>query len=202
VVVTGGSATLGGGVRIVGASPVVVRTIVIANRAVDRGSGIYVERSSAVIRNNLVIYNANAGGDPHAIEVVDAAPTVVNNTVVRNDSNGIILRGDSAALVQGNLLAWNGSKGRGRGICDFSGGRGEIRYNLFFRNRRSALLTDGTDFRRIAKAGKRIGAPRLVGNLDGNPRFRGKLKRPPKIGSRRFERLAATSTGTPASAGS
>jgi len=189
VVVTGGSAPRGGGILILDASPVVIRTIVFANRAGSRGSGIHVERSSALIRNNLVIYNANSGLDPHAIEVVDASPTIVNNTVVRNDSNGIVLRGDSAAVILNNLLALNGSRGRGRGICDFSGGVGRIGHNLFWKNRKSALLTDGTDFRRIKKAEDRIGAPRLEGNADGSPPFRLRPRRPPKLGSRRLDRL-------------
>jgi hypothetical protein len=190
VVVTGGSAPRGGGILILDASPVVIRTIVFANRAGIRGSGIHVERSSALIRNNLVIYNANSGLDPHAIEVVDASPTIVNNTVVRNDSNGVILRGDSPAVVLNNLLALNGSKGRGRGICDFSvGGVGRIAYNLFWKNRKSALLTDGTDFRKIKRAEARIGPPRLEGNVDGSPRFLLRPRRPPKLGGKRFDRL-------------
>ncbi|MHC4861980.1 MAG: hypothetical protein ACYTDY_18015, partial [Planctomycetota bacterium] len=128
--------------------------------------------------------------DPHAIEVVNASPTIVNNTVVRNDSNGIILRGDSPAVVLNNLLALNGSKGRGRGICDFSdGGVGRIQYNLLWKNRKSALLTDGTDFKKIAKADARIGLPRLTGNVDGNPKFLLRPRRPPKLGSRRFKRI-------------
>jgi parallel beta-helix repeat protein len=187
--ITCGQADRGGGVFIAGSSPTVVRNVIFGNRASGRGSGIYLEASSARLYNNLVIYNSTAGGDPHAIEVVDAAPRIINNTIVRNDSNGAILRGDSPALIQNNIIALNGSAGRGRGICDFSvGGTATIGYNVFFRNRVAALLTDGVDYRQIQHAELLIGAPRLVGNLDGKPPF-AERRRPPPVGSRR---MAAT----------
>lgn len=187
VVVTGGLAERGGGIYIAGASPTVVRTIVFGNRARFQGSGIYVTGSSASIRNNLLLYNGTAAGDPHTIEVQSAAPAIVNNTIVRNDSNAVITRGSSAAIILNNVLAWNGSRGRGRGICDFSGGVARIGYNLFYRNRKAALLTDGIDFRKIGRAESRIGPPRLEGNVDGNPRFEMRSG-PPRPGSRRQER--------------
>jgi hypothetical protein len=105
-----------------------------------------------------------------------ASPTIINNTIARGDSNGLILRGASPAVVMNNVLALNGSRvgdsRRGRGICDFSGGLAVIHYNLFYKNRVGALLTNGTDFRRIRRAERVIGAPRLLGNLDGRPEFR------------------------------
>jgi hypothetical protein len=74
-----------------------------------------------------------------------------------------------------NVLAMNGSvvagSRRGRGICDFSGGTATIHYNLFWRNRVAALLTDGTDFRGIRRAEALIGPPRLLGNVGGRPGF-------------------------------
>lgn len=174
--ITGGVADLGGGVHIAQSSPRLLRNVIFRNAARLRGSGIYVTRSSAEIRNNVVLYNhAAALGDPHSIEVVDAAPVIVNNTIVRGDSNAIILRGNSPARVTNNVIAENGSRGRGRGICDFSAGGGaRITYNLFWRNRVGALLTGGTDFRRIARAEKLIGAPRLSGNVDGSPELTGR----------------------------
>ena len=50
-------------------------------------------------------------------------------------------------------------------------------YNLFYRNRVAALLTNGTDFRRIRRAEREIGLPRLLGNLDGRPEFRSRTAR-------------------------
>lgn len=190
VAVTGGFADRGGGIHIADASPTVLRTVVVGNRAVLQGSGIYVARSHAVLSNSVLAYNATGGGDPHALEIVDAGPVVVNNTIARNDSNGIILRGSSPADIRNNVIVSNGSRGRGRGICDFSGGLARIHYNLFWQNRVAALLTNGVDFRRVGGAERAIGLPRLVGNLDANPRFVG--RRLPSLGN------AGALTTTPA----
>lgn len=178
VVVTGGSASAGGGVRIVDASPTVRRTIVMENVATERGSGIFVGGAAAApfIHNNLVIYNAHTAGDPHAIQSDGASPRIVNNTVVRNDSNGIFLTGDGAPEVVNNLIAWNGSRvaglgARGRGICDFTSAS-IVRHNLFHRNRVAALLRAGKDWRRIRRAERALGGPDFTGNVDGNPKLR------------------------------
>jgi nitrous oxidase accessory protein NosD len=179
VAVTGGLAARGGGIHIADASPTVRRTVVFGNRAALQGSGIYVARSNAILRNNLIAYNSTGGGDPHALEIVDAGPAVLNNTIVRNDSNGVILRGSSPADIRNNVIAVNGSRGRGRGICDFSGGVARIHYNLFWQNRVAALLTNGIDFRRVGSAERVIGLPRLIGNVDGSPSFL--EHRPPRL---------------------
>ncbi len=183
MVVQGGSAAQGGGIYIFQASPTVVRNIVYDNRASQRGSGIHVEQAAPMIQNNLIVYNQTSSGDPHSIEVVDADPTISNNTILRNDSNGVILRGNTTAAVKNNLIGRNGSRGRGRGICDFSPGTTEISYGLFWRNRKAALLTGGKDFGKIRKAQLFLGPPRLVGNVDGNPKLF--MRRPPAIGSKK-----------------
>jgi hypothetical protein len=179
--VTGGLAERGGGIHVAGASPTIVGNVIIANRARTQGSGVYVEASSAALRNNLIAFNATAGGDPHSVEIQAAAPSIINNTIAHGDSNGLILRDASAAIVMNNIIAYNGSRvegdRRGRGICDFSGGLAVIHYNLFHRNRVGALLTNGTDFRRIRRAEREIGLPRLLGNLDGRPGFRNRRAR-------------------------
>jgi hypothetical protein len=164
--ITGGVADEGGGIVIRDSSPTIVRNVIFNNRARRQGSGVFIEASQAVLSNNLIVYNATARGDPHSVEVTDAAPQIINNTIVRGDSNGIILHGNSPAIVMNNILALNG----GRGICDFStDGSATIHYNLFFRNRRGALLTSGRNFRTIRRAEQRIGLPRLQGNVDGAP---------------------------------
>jgi len=182
VLVTGGVADSGGGILIRNASPTIQRTVLFDNRAGARGSAVALEASAARLYNNLVIFNTNAGGDPHSIDVTGASPTIVNNTIVRGDSNGIIIRGASAPLVMNNIIAFNGSvtatDRRGRGICDFSaGGTAVIHYNVFSRNRVGALLTDGRDFFAIRGAQRRIGPPRLLGNVDGRPGFAGRVGR-------------------------
>lgn len=182
--ITGGDAITGGGINIVSSSPTILRNIVHDNVARQRGSGIYLNDSQALISNNLVMYNRNSAGDPHGIQLTDSDATVVNNSIIRNDSNGIFLIGSTAADVRNNLIARNGSKGRGRGICDFSGGASEIHYSLFWKNRASALLTNGQDFGKIRRAQLLIGAPRIVGNVDGNPEMF--LRKPPKIDSKKL----------------
>ncbi len=189
LVVTGGLASAGGGIRIADASPSVLRTIVFYNRATGQGAGIYVARSDAVLMNNLVLYNFAAAGDPHAIWVTDAAPRLVNNTIVRNDSNGVFVPIGAAPELRNNLIAFNGLGDRGRGICDFSGGLTRIAYSLVTRNRVAALLTDGRDFPKITGAERRIGAPRLVGNLTGDADllFDGAI---PRLHTRGFDRTS------------
>jgi hypothetical protein len=117
--------------------------------------------------NNAVVWNRSAGGDPHNMQVVRGAPVIANNTIVRGDSNGLLISGQSGALILNNILAFN----IGRGICDFSGGTATIHYNVFFRNRKAALLTGGVNWDRIENAQVAIGAPRLIGNLDVRPGF-------------------------------
>jgi hypothetical protein len=181
VTVTGGVAGLGGGIHIAGASPTVMRTVIRENRARFQGSGVYIEGGSPLLVNNLIVYNSSAQNDPHSIEIVNAAPMLVNNTIARSDSNGIILRGASAAVIMNNMIVYNGSSTsagrRGRGICDFSGGMARIHFNLFARNRIAALLTNGQDYRTVARADSEIGTPRLLGNVDGPAAFAGRISR-------------------------
>jgi len=177
VFVTGGAGLLGGGIQIIGASPTIVRNTIADNSASSRGSGIYLENSTAEIYNNLLVYNVHTSGDPHVIEILDASPIIINNTIAKGDSNGIIVRGaGSAPLIMNNIISRNGSKvdreRRGRGICDFSGGTAMIQYNYFHKNRRAALLTAATDYRRIRGAQRDFDPPRLLENRDGNPGFR------------------------------
>ena len=175
VTVTGGAAVSGGGVYIFAASPRLLRNVIANNSAAARGSGVYLEQSNAELYNNLIAYNFHFAGDPHSVEIVDSSPVIVNNTVVKGDSNGIIVRGTSAPLIMNNVIANNGSvvdhERRGRGICDFSGGAAVIQYNVFAKNRRAALLSGATDYRRIRGAQRDIAPPRLLDNVDGNPRF-------------------------------
>jgi hypothetical protein len=187
VTVRGGVADQGGGVLIVASSPRIVRCVVRRNRARSSGSGIYVGGGSrALIYNNLVIHNRRLGaGDPHGIEIVNAAPLVVNNTIARTDSNGLILRGNSAAVVANNIFAYNGArvrgKLRGRGICDFSGGRATISGNVFHRNRIAALLRGGQDWKRIERFQAMAPDPLVTGNSDASPGF---LRRPGRLARR------------------
>ena len=180
VFVTGGSADSGGGVRIVNASPLVLRNIIANNAASRQGSGVYLENSVAELYNNLIVYNYHTSGDPHGVQIRNASPIIINNTIAKIDSNGIFISGTSAPLIMNNIIARNGSTvdgtKRGRGICDFSGGNGTlIQYNDFYKNRKAAILL-GQDYKRIRSAQDNILPPRLLGNVDGNPKL-GRSKR-------------------------
>jgi hypothetical protein len=186
--ISGGSASRGGGVYIDGSSPILLRNIIAGNLASAQGSGVFLRNSNARLYNNLIVYNGHAGnGDPHGVEIVNASPWLVNNTIAYGDSNGIVIRGGSAPLVMNNVIARNGSEVsgslRGRGICDFSvGGTAQIHYNVFHRNLVGALLTIGTDYSRIRIAQNSVPPPRLFENKDGGPRFRGpRLSDPDRV---------------------
>lgn len=180
VTITGGAAPAGGGILIENASPTVLRNVITGNRASGQGSGIAIRGTIRTpvpqIMNNLLSYNTNLGGvgDPHTIQVSDATPAIVNNTIVEGDSNGILLSGSASAatIIMNNVIALNGTAGagRGRGICDFSGGA-VILYNTFFRNTVAALLTRTEQFRRVRAAEREIGDPNLAANTDRSPRF-------------------------------
>lgn len=178
VTVTGGLADQGGGVFVLNSSPTVRRVVIAHNAARHQGSGVYLEGSSALLSNNLVAYNRTADpplGDAHSIQLVDSTAVLVNNTVAYGDSNGLLVRGGGRSVIMNNIFARNGSRVegavRGRGICDFSGGA-VIQYNLFYRNRRAALLSgSGRDYARVRNAERDIDEPRLAFNLDGAPAF-------------------------------
>lgn len=178
--ITGGLAATGGGIEIRNSSPSVLRNIILGNSATSVGSGIFVTGASAApqIFNNLMAFNTGMeGGDPHTVQVAGASPLIVNNTIVRNDSNGILTVGIGTPEIRNNILARNGSRDafggtKGRGICDFAPGT-ITQHNLFFRNTIAALLTSGTDFRRIRKAEEVLATVRLSGNIDAAPRFSG-----------------------------
>lgn len=156
--------------------------MITGNRASGQGSGIAVRgaggaSASPLIANNLLTYNSNLDGigDPHTIQVVNATPAIVNNTIVEGDSNGILLSGSAAAptVIMNNVIALNGTarEKRGRGICDFSGGA-VIQFNVFHRNTVAALLTrTGRNYRRVRAAEREIGDASLAFNSDRSPRF-------------------------------
>ncbi|MDH3685047.1 MAG: right-handed parallel beta-helix repeat-containing protein [Myxococcales bacterium] len=186
VVVTGGSAVQGGGIEITDSSPTIVRSFISVNESSQGGSGITVRGATAApwIYNNVLAHNTHTAGDPHGLEVDGASPLVVNNTIVRGDSNGVILRGSAGAVLRGNVIARNGSrvggKLRGRGICDFSGGGAVIAHNVFHRNRIAALLRGGKDWRKVKRLQKRMPEDTQVfGNSDGKPGFVRNPKRNP-----------------------
>ncbi|NQY80652.1 MAG: right-handed parallel beta-helix repeat-containing protein [Candidatus Caenarcaniphilales bacterium] len=149
--VTGGNDS--GGILIKDSRANIRRCFVIFNRSEANGSGIYVtgndpDGNSAALFNNVIAFNRlrrRAGGDPHGVFIRDAKPNLTNNTIVRSDSNGIFITGNSSPTIKNNILAFNGSRRRnvGRGICVINIPETEspiITYNLFFRNRRGSVF--------------------------------------------------------------
>jgi parallel beta-helix repeat protein len=178
VTITNGSSDRGGGIFADLASPTIVRTFIVRNRVSTFGSAVYLERSTARLYNNVVAYNTSVNGaDTHQIHLVNASPTIVNNTVTNGDSNGIFVTGPQAfPTIRNNILSFNGGHprgkpARGRGICDLGPGT-VIQWNLFFRNLKAALLTSGNvDYRKVRRAERVFAEPRLADNVDGPPRF-------------------------------
>lgn len=172
VTVREGRAPAGGGIYINGSSPIIIRSVITENRAGSSGSGIFVGGGSqARIYNNLITYNRTYAGDPHSIQIVSSTPLVVNNTIARGDSNGILISGAVAPVIMNNVIAFNGSFNefaRGRGICDFSGNRALITFNNFYRNRIAALLR-GSDWRYIEALQRAQPSPEVADNVDGKP---------------------------------
>ena len=176
--ITGGNANAGGGIYIVESSPTIIRSFIERNRARNTGSGICIRGASSnpLISNNVLFKNRRSegsSGDPHGIQIIDGSPVVINNTIVRNDSNGVHLSGSTEAVLMNNLIAENGvptGPRRGRGICDFSSADVTMQYNLVFGNEISALLRNGRDFNRMRRANGT--APNIANNVGGNPRFR------------------------------
>ncbi|MCB0329309.1 MAG: right-handed parallel beta-helix repeat-containing protein [Bdellovibrionales bacterium] len=179
--ITGGLADEGGAIFISNSSPRILRNFIIRNQARDSGSAIYGEgaTSAPYIANNFIFRSTRApgGDDPHAIQIVGGTPTIVNNTIVRADSNGIHVSGGSAAVITNNIIFDNGTESgfrRGRGICDFNDvGETVMQYNLFSRNILGAILHgDAGNFKRMTAAEREIGSEIVSNNIDRNPRFR------------------------------
>ncbi len=207
VTVFRGRAVQGGGILIKDSAPTISRNVIRLNRAEDQGSGLYIQGMAedgrfASLFNNLIAQNKavnKKNGDPHAIQVFNSSPGIINNTIIRNDSNGIFVSGSSSdPQIRNNIIAYNGTRGRfrrGRGICFIGVTPQEgtpVDYNLFFRNVEGDILA-GENFRRIGDAQVALGLTSFNNNLHGNPRFR-KLRR---LNLRLRGRSAALDAGNP-----
>ena len=80
----------------------------------------------------------------------DASPEIFNNSIVRNDNDGILILGNSSPRIRNNIFFRNGSSRRGLG----SGIRIEsvpvsselnISYNLFSRNEFGSIFYEDSD---------------------------------------------------------
>jgi hypothetical protein len=158
---------------------------IIGNRIHDNGAGhvsgqhqshgLYLEGARDLVANN-VIYNQPYG---FGIQIYprNRDSIVVGNTVVRNGLSGIVLGGDegvSGIVVRNNIFAYNNQWGIAHDSANPHSSIAD--HNLTFGNRWGAIEDGfgGTDF--------------SGGNLNGDPRFAGRLDFRLRPGSRALGR--------------
>jgi len=121
--ITGGgevphTVTIGGGIRIDGASPTIRGNTIRGNTSVAAG-GIYVDGGAPVIVANLIADNEAPGGSGGGIYCDhDARPRIQDNVIVGNScaayGGGVTVWEGSAPAITGNTIASNrGSLGGG-----------------------------------------------------------------------------------------
>jgi hypothetical protein len=169
-------------IRVENSSPIIENCFIERNRSNTPASGIYfvgqAQGEVAIARNNVLALNRalNRSNDPHQIHIVNASPLIANNTIVRGDSNGIFVRAGSSPIIVNNILAFNGSRGRGRGICMVGlndSDQPDINYNIFFGNRKGDIFLNGTDYEDVEEAQEQTFEEfTLSENIHSNPRFR------------------------------
>ena len=125
---TNNTATHGGGLDCPDpGSPIIVNNVFVRNRALGDtfgglGGAIYFTLSSALVANNLICDNSAQGNGTSAalggaIVCGAGAPTIVNNTFLRNqngavptnDTAGTIILTQSATLLANNIIAFSSS---------------------------------------------------------------------------------------------
>jgi len=83
-----------------------------------RGGGLYCEKSSPVISNNIITGNSAYHGG--AISCYQSSPVIINNKIVCNSSDkyggGIFLAAECYPIIVNNSISGNISKGHGGGI--------------------------------------------------------------------------------------
>jgi C1A family cysteine protease len=146
--ITGGDTTLGGGIYIDGASPIIEKNVITSNSASSEGGGIYCQGGSAMIRYNKISnnYSSFVGGvsfessfavlqnnlivDNTAdydsgVACLEGQPRIVNNTIAGNvsvydnDSSGLLIASFSLSpIISNNIIAFNYGA---PGVVDFGG---------------------------------------------------------------------------------
>lgn len=128
LIVRGGSSQEGGGgVLVVDSCPTLKHLTVIGNESYVRGAGIYFagKDSPSCIKdgvqqvpkllNSIIVKNNSLNIesiDANAIEIKDCSPVISNSTIIFNESNGILVKGDSNAVIKNNIIALNEPKQR------------------------------------------------------------------------------------------
>ena len=179
--VTGGAATVGGGLRIDGGDCEVSHVLFLANGALTIGSGIVIFNDATPWIHHNVVWESydldlQDAGDPHAVQSRNTSVGLIEHNVVgRGGSNGIHFGQSSSPLVRHNILFENGSPAdprRGRGICALTSAPRRVSYNLFYGNVISAILLGGIGDFSAAEANDLDPGDEIHDNIDGNPLFR------------------------------
>jgi uncharacterized repeat protein (TIGR01451 family) len=124
-IVTNNGAKWGGGFHIWKSAPTIEGNYItnnIADGSSERvGGGFFIELSSAFIRNNII---ANNRASDYAAGIYikipypsQPRPEIVNNTIVANNTDGIVVRDNANPIIRNNIIALNGA-----GITRYDGG--------------------------------------------------------------------------------
>lgn len=175
--ITGGSGSLGGGVRIDNGNAEIDHNRIDHNGASVGGAGVFAGNAAAPwIHHNLVLDNfATSSADVHGLRFHQSATGVFeHNLVAHSDGNGLLTVDLAAPIVRDNIFYQNGIPAplRGRGICWLSETSALITHNLFYQNQVAALLWlgGGGNFSG-AMANSYSATDTVYGNVDGDPRF-------------------------------
>ncbi|HEY3268604.1 MAG TPA: choice-of-anchor Q domain-containing protein [Armatimonadota bacterium] len=134
---SGGSDGIGGGIRIVGASPTISHNLIRLNHASLNGGGIAVQGGAPVIVANIIVSNsaASAGG---AVYLAGGGAQVASNTLARNTAGyggAIFEELGGAPRIVNNSLVENGASAGGGGMY--------ARDDIAFANNLVAFNTSG-----------------------------------------------------------
>ena len=175
--ITGGSGSLGGGVRIDNGNAEIDHNRIDHNGASVGGAGVFAGNFAAPwIHHNLILDNfATSSADVHGLRFHQSGGGVFeHNLVAHSDGNGLLTVDFAAPIVRDNIFYQNGIPVplRGRGICWLSETSALITHNLFFQNQLAALLWlgGGGDFSG-AMANAYSATDTVYGNVDADPKF-------------------------------
>lgn len=175
--ITGGSGSLGGGVRIDNGNAEIDHNRIEHNGASVGGAGVFAGNAAAPwIHHNLILDNfATSAADVHGLRFHQSGGGVFeHNLVAHSDGNGLLTVDLAAPIVRDNIFYQNGIPDplRGRGICWLSETSALINHNLFYQNQIAALLWlgGGGNFSG-ATANSYSATDTVYGNVDGDPKF-------------------------------